>query len=54
MTREIEVRSATAGDAEAICAIYNAAIAERTSTFETQPRCAADISGTLHASSQIG
>jgi phosphinothricin acetyltransferase len=43
MTKEIEVRSATASDAEAICAIYNAAIAERTSTFETEPRCAADL-----------
>jgi phosphinothricin acetyltransferase len=38
-----EMRSATAGDAEAICAIYNAAIAERTSTFETEPQCAADL-----------
>jgi len=43
MTNDIEVRSATAGDAEAICAIYNAAIAERASTFETEPRCAADL-----------
>jgi len=43
MTGAIDVRSAIAGDAETICAIYNAAIAERTSTFETEPRYAADL-----------
>jgi len=34
------VRSAVAADAESMCAIYNAALCERTSTFETQPRFA--------------
>jgi len=45
--REIDrtsVRAASAEDAEAICAIYNAALAERSSTFETEPRSAADFS----------
>ncbi|MDX6602719.1 MAG: hypothetical protein QOF13_1921, partial [Solirubrobacterales bacterium] len=37
------VRRAVAEDAEAMCVIYNAAIAERTSTFETEPRSAADF-----------
>jgi phosphinothricin acetyltransferase len=37
------VRSAFSDDAEAICAIYNAAIAERGSTFETTPRSAEDF-----------
>lgn len=43
MDAEIVVRKATAGDGEAICAIYNAAIDERGSTFETTPRTAADF-----------
>lgn len=43
MSEKIEVRSATAGDAEAICTIYNAAIDERGSTFETTLRTAADF-----------
>jgi L-amino acid N-acyltransferase YncA len=37
------VRPATLDDAESICAIYNAAIAERGSTFETEPRAAEDF-----------
>lgn len=37
------VRAAFAEDAEAFCAIYNAALAERSSTFETEPRSAADF-----------
>jgi L-amino acid N-acyltransferase YncA len=37
------VRSAVAADAESMCAIYNAALSERTSTFETRPRSAADF-----------
>jgi len=37
------VRRASLGDAEAMCAIYNAAIAERGSTFETEPRSAGDF-----------
>lgn len=43
--REIDrtsVRAASAEDAEAICAIYNAALAERSSTFETEPRSTAN------------
>jgi L-amino acid N-acyltransferase YncA len=34
----VEVRDARPGDAGAICAIYSAAIAERSSTFETEAR----------------
>jgi len=41
------VRAASPEDAEAICAIYNAALAERSSTFETKPRAAADFSGRI-------
>ncbi len=37
------VRVATPADAEAICGIYNAALAERGSTFETEPRSAGDF-----------
>ena len=47
MPRESEehaVRAARPADAEAICAIYNAAIVERGSTFETDPRSARDFS----------
>ena len=40
---EQPVRRAVPEDAEAMCAIYNAAISERTSTFETEPRSAADF-----------
>jgi L-amino acid N-acyltransferase YncA len=46
MTRA-SVRSATPGDAEAVCAIYNAAIEERASTFETEPRDPADFEARL-------
>lgn len=38
------MRAARSADAEAICAIYNAAIAERESTFETGSRSAEDFS----------
>jgi mannose-6-phosphate isomerase len=38
-----DVRPATATDAEAICHIYDAALAERGSTFETEPRSARDF-----------
>jgi phosphinothricin acetyltransferase len=34
-------------DAEGICAIYNVALAERSSTFEAKPRAAADFSGRI-------
>jgi L-amino acid N-acyltransferase YncA len=37
------VRSATPADAEAICGIYNAALSERKSTFETEPRSPRDF-----------
>jgi L-amino acid N-acyltransferase YncA len=37
------VRAATLDDCEAIARIYNQGIAERRSTFETEPRSAADI-----------
>jgi len=37
------IRRADPADAEAICAIYNAALAERSSTFETEPRSGADF-----------
>ena len=41
------VRTATAADAEAIAAIYNEAIAERSATFDTSPVAAADAAGWL-------
>ena len=37
------VRAATLDDCQAIARIYNEGIAERRSTFETEPRSAADI-----------
>lgn len=37
------VRAATLADAQTICAIYNAALVERGSTFETEPRSAEDF-----------
>jgi phosphinothricin acetyltransferase len=40
---EQAVRPAVPEDAEAICAIYNAAIAERSSTFEIKSRSPADF-----------
>jgi phosphinothricin acetyltransferase len=43
MNDKVMVRSAAADDSESICAIYNAAIEERRSTFETTPRSAADF-----------
>jgi L-amino acid N-acyltransferase YncA len=42
-TNGVVIRSSTPGDAEAICAIYNAAMAERGSTFETEARVAEDF-----------
>lgn len=41
------VRAATCADAAAICGIYNAALAERGSTFETRPRSADDFEGRI-------
>jgi len=39
----LTTRPATAADAAAIAAIYNQGIADRTATFETRPRSAADV-----------
>jgi L-amino acid N-acyltransferase YncA len=39
------VRAGAAGDAAAICEIYNQGIAERIATFETRLRIPADIAG---------
>ena len=44
VSEKLEVRSALPVDAEAICAIYNVAMAERGSTFETEPRSTEDFS----------
>lgn len=41
------IRAATSADTQAICAIYNAALAERASTFETEPRSAEDFEGRI-------
>ena len=41
----LRTRRATPADAAAIAAIYNEGIADRTATFETEPRSAADIAG---------
>lgn len=42
-SRQVTVRDATPPDAEEICAIYNAAITERGSTFETALRSPGDF-----------
>lgn len=43
------LRGARPADAAAICAIYNAAIAERGSTFETEPRVAEQFQARIGA-----
>ena len=43
----LSTRLATSGDAAAIAAIYNAGIAERIATFETEPRTAEQIAAQL-------
>ena len=43
----VTIRPADASDAAAIAAVYNQGIAERTATFETDPRSAADIDARL-------
>jgi L-amino acid N-acyltransferase YncA len=43
MIRPMAVRRATPHDSEAIAEIYNEGIAERCSTFETDPRSASDV-----------
>lgn len=42
-TESFVVRDASLADREAVCEIYNVAMAERGSTFETEPRRAADF-----------
>lgn len=46
----IEIRLATAADAEAVTAIYNLGIAERGATFETVPRRVEDIAARIEDS----
>lgn len=41
------IRTATLADAEAICRIYNVALTERRSTFETEPRSSEDFAGRI-------
>jgi L-amino acid N-acyltransferase YncA len=48
------VRTAEATDCEAIADIYNEAIAEGRSTFETEPRSAADVEGWLESPVLVG
>jgi L-amino acid N-acyltransferase YncA len=43
----VTVRAATAGDAEAIAAIYNEGIEDRVATFETRLRTAAEVAASL-------
>jgi L-amino acid N-acyltransferase YncA len=43
------IRPAVALDAETVAAIYNEGIEERSSTFEPEPRSAADIHAWLAA-----
>jgi phosphinothricin acetyltransferase len=48
------VRAAEPDDCEAIASIYNEAIAEGRSTFETEPRSAADVESWLGSSLLVG
>jgi L-amino acid N-acyltransferase YncA len=48
------VRSALAVDCAAIADIYNEAIAEGRSTFETEPRSATDVEGWLDSALLVG
>jgi L-amino acid N-acyltransferase YncA len=43
VAHEFTIRPAAGGDLPAVAAIYNAGIAERVATFETQARTAADL-----------
>jgi L-amino acid N-acyltransferase YncA len=43
----VVIRAAATADAETICRIYNAALAARGSTFETEPRSTTDFQGRL-------
>jgi L-amino acid N-acyltransferase YncA len=46
-TSPVVVRRALASDAAAIAAIFNAGVAERVATFQTQPQSAEDVEGWL-------
>lgn len=48
---DLTTRAASPADATPICVIYNAAIAERKSTFEIEPRSAADFDGRIGSES---
>ncbi len=48
-TENLVVRDASLADREAICHIYNVALSERGSTFETEPRSAEDFEGRIGA-----
>jgi L-amino acid N-acyltransferase YncA len=50
MTSVGVIRQAGPADAEAICAIYNAVVVERGSTFEAEPRSAADFEARIEES----
>jgi phosphinothricin acetyltransferase len=47
------IRPATGSDAEAIARIYNQGIDERSSTFETEPRTAADVTNWLASADRL-
>jgi len=47
------IRPASAQDAEAVARIYNQGIAERSSTFETEPRGATDIEAWLATADRL-
>jgi L-amino acid N-acyltransferase YncA len=49
-----QVRTAEASDCKAVADIYNEAIAEGRSTFETEPRSAADIEAWLDSPVLVG
>jgi L-amino acid N-acyltransferase YncA len=49
----LAVRPAGPADAEAVARIYNEGIEERSSTFETAPRAAADVLGWLAAGERL-
>ena len=49
----VAIRSARPGDAAAIAAIYNEGIEERTSTFETALRSAADVEDWLRGKKRL-
>ncbi|HEY7500225.1 MAG TPA: arsinothricin resistance N-acetyltransferase ArsN1 family A [Vicinamibacterales bacterium] len=50
---EITIREGTARDADAIAAIYNQGIDDRSATFETESRTAADIESKLAESARF-